>query len=718
MLGALPYTQPTDITNQGGFYPKVVEDALDRTEIQIQQLAETTSRSVSFPVSEAVSGILPAALQRAGTVLAFDSLGNLTFLPMPSSVGAGDLRDELGSDGKPGLIVGTDVAVGATQIPLSRSPGSKANLWLFFDTENQGGDQIQSVANSILTLTSGVPAGISRVYIRTGTTLSVYTPPPQSVTDASVAPGTALYDRIANNFSLMDPRFTAGDDAARVQKALDFVGQRGGGVVYVGDGVSMTLARSVYFNYPNVSLYARNRYANTFKAAASATSIDAQAMFKVQAANCSLEGIGIDGNIESNVANVFGAVFAQEQSGVIVRNCYIRNVIGAGVTLFAITGANSNSSFDITDNRIENVGAEGITVLYGVNGRIERNDIFRTGLDGIRTDGVFGNLNLGVSFNLNIVENSVNKSVPPSHIRGGTAEGGFMIVYGAGDKYVFVQDNFCYDNRNAGNDGIGLGQDGAHTNQGCIVQGNVVVYAGLFGIDATNQSTVQNNVILLSTQCGIKVGTDLGGNCTNCLIDGNLIIQPNNPTALYPSTQNMGIQVFSGHPPGVYSGIKIRNNTVLDSRTGAAQYTKYGLSIVFEAGVTMSDNEFSGNDFSQVGTAGVFADGTGAANPSGWRWKNNTYPLQVVPVTGVTPNVFGCENVTLSQSGATTVTNLIGGYEGMTLDVQMNDSNTTFKFNSNANMYGNGNTNLTAGGGNWMQFKYLNNVWAGYRTVQ
>lgn len=49
--GNVPYAQPTSITNQGGFYPKVLEDALDRAVIQIQQLAEQLSRSFQAPIS-------------------------------------------------------------------------------------------------------------------------------------------------------------------------------------------------------------------------------------------------------------------------------------------------------------------------------------------------------------------------------------------------------------------------------------------------------------------------------------------------------------------------------------------------------------------------------------------------------------------------------------------------------------------------------------------
>src|SRR5699024_1764822 len=51
LSGALPYEQPTAITNQGGFYPKVLEHALDRATIQIQQLAEQLSRSFQAPIT-------------------------------------------------------------------------------------------------------------------------------------------------------------------------------------------------------------------------------------------------------------------------------------------------------------------------------------------------------------------------------------------------------------------------------------------------------------------------------------------------------------------------------------------------------------------------------------------------------------------------------------------------------------------------------------------
>ena len=65
--------QPTDLTNQGGFYPTVINDALDRTTIQIQQIQEEVDRSLKYPISDPATGaVLPSVGARASKVLAFD----------------------------------------------------------------------------------------------------------------------------------------------------------------------------------------------------------------------------------------------------------------------------------------------------------------------------------------------------------------------------------------------------------------------------------------------------------------------------------------------------------------------------------------------------------------------------------------------------------------------------------------------------------------------
>lgn len=47
--------QPVMLTNAGGFYPKVINDALDRLTIMVQQVAEQVSRSIKVSISSSAS---------------------------------------------------------------------------------------------------------------------------------------------------------------------------------------------------------------------------------------------------------------------------------------------------------------------------------------------------------------------------------------------------------------------------------------------------------------------------------------------------------------------------------------------------------------------------------------------------------------------------------------------------------------------------------------
>lgn len=79
--------QPTDLTNQGGFYPEVITDSLDRATIQIQQMADDLTRSIKTPISDglALNMELPTASQRANSFLAFDASGEPTVVTSGSS---------------------------------------------------------------------------------------------------------------------------------------------------------------------------------------------------------------------------------------------------------------------------------------------------------------------------------------------------------------------------------------------------------------------------------------------------------------------------------------------------------------------------------------------------------------------------------------------------------------------------------------------------------
>ncbi|UOF81047.1 tail fiber protein [Caudoviricetes sp.] len=71
--------QPTDLTNQGGFYPEVITDALDRLTILIQQLTDGVQRSIKVSTTNTINNSefsIPPA-ERANKYLSFDSNGDL-----------------------------------------------------------------------------------------------------------------------------------------------------------------------------------------------------------------------------------------------------------------------------------------------------------------------------------------------------------------------------------------------------------------------------------------------------------------------------------------------------------------------------------------------------------------------------------------------------------------------------------------------------------------
>jgi hypothetical protein len=74
----LPLQQLTSLVNQSGYYPAVVEAALDNLEMQIQQIS-TGNQSIQFPSSDSntLNAILPPASLRANRVLSFDAFGNV-----------------------------------------------------------------------------------------------------------------------------------------------------------------------------------------------------------------------------------------------------------------------------------------------------------------------------------------------------------------------------------------------------------------------------------------------------------------------------------------------------------------------------------------------------------------------------------------------------------------------------------------------------------------
>lgn len=86
----LQLTQLTDLKNQGGYYPEVVEIALDRRTMVEQQINELLGRALVAPVSDTAPTALPTAAVRASKALGFDSSGNPIAVSPGSAVTSAD----------------------------------------------------------------------------------------------------------------------------------------------------------------------------------------------------------------------------------------------------------------------------------------------------------------------------------------------------------------------------------------------------------------------------------------------------------------------------------------------------------------------------------------------------------------------------------------------------------------------------------------------------
>lgn len=79
----LPLTQPTDLRNQGAFFPETHEDTFDRGLMIDQQQQDEIDRSIKFAESEDVDSddtTLPGPEERAGGVLGFDAEGDIAIV--------------------------------------------------------------------------------------------------------------------------------------------------------------------------------------------------------------------------------------------------------------------------------------------------------------------------------------------------------------------------------------------------------------------------------------------------------------------------------------------------------------------------------------------------------------------------------------------------------------------------------------------------------------
>jgi hypothetical protein len=145
--------QPTDLTNQGGFYPEVITDSLDRATIQIQQIADIGDRTLKIPISDGTLNMeLPTKTERANSFLSFDANG------LPSVVTAG-------SSGAPATIT-RQVFSGTgsqTAFTLASDPGALGNSAQVYIGGVYQQRSTYTIAGTTLTFSAAPVAGTNNI---------------------------------------------------------------------------------------------------------------------------------------------------------------------------------------------------------------------------------------------------------------------------------------------------------------------------------------------------------------------------------------------------------------------------------------------------------------------------------------------------------------------------------------------------------------------------
>ena len=82
ITSAVEPLQGTDLTNQGGFFPEVINDALDKAIVLHQQQQDELNRSIKFSLTNTIGSleITENAAARKNRVLGFDNLGEFEIL--------------------------------------------------------------------------------------------------------------------------------------------------------------------------------------------------------------------------------------------------------------------------------------------------------------------------------------------------------------------------------------------------------------------------------------------------------------------------------------------------------------------------------------------------------------------------------------------------------------------------------------------------------------
>lgn len=174
---AVPNLQPTDITNNGGFYPRVIEDALDRHVAQVQQIDEKVGRALKVAITSPLGDqALPSPV--AGMLIGWNesSDGLKNYAPIGGTL----LGQQLAAANGSSLVGFQQAGTGA----IVRTAQDKMREWVSVKDFGAVGDGVAddtaAIQAAIAYAKTRIMAGNSAIYgtggTTSGTTIVLYFP--------------------------------------------------------------------------------------------------------------------------------------------------------------------------------------------------------------------------------------------------------------------------------------------------------------------------------------------------------------------------------------------------------------------------------------------------------------------------------------------------------------------------------------------------------------
>ena len=227
--------QPTDLTNQGGFYPEVITDSLDRATIQIQQVAATANNALHAPISDgALDMTLPVKELRTGKFLSFSAAG----LPIVSD---GTVTPDVTSGGNvtitandAGANVDRDVIFVDNATERMRLKGATGRLGIGTSTPSEALDVVGAAKVS-----GNLTVNTDTLFVNaTGNAVGIGTTAPQRTLSVHRAGSTTASFRLTNS-STGDPASNAGLEVSLSSADAGIVNHATSGTLTLGsNGIS------------------------------------------------------------------------------------------------------------------------------------------------------------------------------------------------------------------------------------------------------------------------------------------------------------------------------------------------------------------------------------------------------------------------------------------------------------------------------------------------